>query len=244
VAKNGWDAPASAATNTFAACSSPARSPCCVMRATADTGRGVGSRSDGAQADQGRGRRASQQDRPHRVGGDDAWGRLPSKAGAPAAGIGAASPRKHARDEEEVMASGRAADREGPQNSRRNAARILDWDPIGELHQARRSHAPYRRAGHMTAPDHFAGITLKSLARGGPFSNRASLVNSLLPLCCRNGVTVLFAVGRLRRNIWSEAQALQCPQRARCIVAAQGPPSQPPAPSPRRATVTFGACSG
>jgi hypothetical protein len=27
-------------------------------------------------------------------------------------------------------------------------------------------------------------------------------------------VMVLFAVGVIRRNIWSEAQALQCPQRA------------------------------
>jgi hypothetical protein len=35
-------------------------------------------------------------------------------------------------------------------------------------------------------------------------------------LVCRTGVTVLSAVGRIRRNIWSEAQALQCPQRA-CV---------------------------
>ena len=39
------------------------------------------------------------------------------------------------------MASGRAADREDPGNSRRNAARILDGDPIRELHQGQRSHA-------------------------------------------------------------------------------------------------------
>jgi transposase len=44
-------------------------------------------------------------------------------------------------------------------------------------------------------------------------------VNSRLLLCCRTGVTVLSAVGRLRRNIWSEAQALQCPQRARYFLA-------------------------
>src|SRR5690242_8560476 len=50
------------------------------------------------------------------------------------------------------------------------------------------------------------------------------------------GVTVLSAVGRIRRNIWSEVQALQCPQRARMVFyASQGPLSQPPAPSPRRA---------
>ena len=37
------------------------------------------------------------------------------------------------------MASGRAADREDPDNSKRNAARILDRDPISELHQGQRS---------------------------------------------------------------------------------------------------------
>src|ERR1700722_9428270 len=56
---------------------------------------------------------------------------------------------------------------------------------------------------------------------------------------------VLSAVGRVRRNIWSEAQALQCPQRARmALYAAQGPPAQPPAPSPRRATITSEATTG
>jgi hypothetical protein len=65
------------------------------------------------------------------------------------------------------MASGRAADREDPGNSRRNAARILDWDPISELHQGQRSDAPHRRAGHMTAPDHIAGTARKTLACGG-----------------------------------------------------------------------------
>ena len=49
------------------------------------------------------------------------------------------------------------------------------------------------------------------LANSEPFSNRASLVKDfLLP----SRVTVLSAVGRIRRNIWSEAQVLQCPQRA------------------------------
>ena len=72
------------------------------------------------------------------------------------------------------MASGRAADREDPDNSRRNAARSLDWDPIGELHQGQRSWAPHRKAGHMTAPDHIARIAAKTLARGGrPHMNRA-----------------------------------------------------------------------
>ena len=72
------------------------------------------------------------------------------------------------------MASGRAADREDPGNSRRNAARSLDWDPISELHQGQRSYAPHRRAGHMTAPDHFANAASKALARGGrPHMNYA-----------------------------------------------------------------------
>ena len=71
------------------------------------------------------------------------------------------------------MASGRAADREDPDNSKRNAARILDRDPISELHQGQRSHAPRQRAGHMTAPDHFAKtelgrvVNLVEIADGG-----------------------------------------------------------------------------
>jgi hypothetical protein len=63
------------------------------------------------------------------------------------------------------MASGRAADREDPSKSRRKAARILDRDLISELHQGRRSHAPHPRAGHMTAPDHFAKTDLNRLRR-------------------------------------------------------------------------------
>ena len=66
------------------------------------------------------------------------------------------------------MASGRAADREDPNNSRRNAARSLDRDPISELHQGQRSYAPHQRAGHMTAPDHFAKTELNTLRRRGP----------------------------------------------------------------------------
>jgi hypothetical protein len=66
------------------------------------------------------------------------------------------------------MASGRAADREDPRKLRRKAARSLDRDPISELHQGQRSYAPHRRAGHMTAPDHFAETQLKILRRRGP----------------------------------------------------------------------------
>ena len=113
------------------------------------------------------------------------------------------------------MANGRAVDREDPENSRRNAARILDWGPISELHQGQRSYAPHRRAGHMTAPDHFASAASKSLARGGRSLIVASLSIATCFLCLPDGVTVLSAVGNVRRNIWFEAQALQCPQRAR-----------------------------
>ena len=47
-----------------------------------------------------------------------------------------------------------------------NAARSLDWDPISELREDKRSYAPRRRVGRMTAPDHFAGTVSKALARG------------------------------------------------------------------------------
>ena len=115
------------------------------------------------------------------------------------------------------MASGRAADREDPGNSRRNAARSLDRDPISELHQGQRSDAPHRRAGHMTAPDHIARTASKSLARGG-----RSLIAS--PLSIASCFFLLPYRGhgslrgrKIRRNIWFEAQALQCPQRAHMV---------------------------
>jgi hypothetical protein len=81
-----------------------------------------------------------------------------------------------------VMASGRAADREDPKKSKRRAARSLDRDPISELHQGQRSDAPHQRAGHMTAPDHFAKTELNILRRRGPSTYdlcdlRASVVN-------------------------------------------------------------------
>jgi hypothetical protein len=66
------------------------------------------------------------------------------------------------------MASGRAADREDPGNSRRNAARSLDRDPISELHQGQRSDAPHQRAGHMNAPDHSAAVEFNILRRREP----------------------------------------------------------------------------
>jgi hypothetical protein len=64
----------------------------------------------------------------------------------------------------------------------------------------------------MTAPDRIARTLIKTLAKRGrsliaPFLSMALF---LLPR-----VTVLSAVGIIRRNIWSEAQVLQCPQRRR-----------------------------
>jgi hypothetical protein len=55
------------------------------------------------------------------------------------------------------------------------------------------------------APWHYDAVEVR------PFSNRLSFVNAFLSL---PRVTVLSAVGIIRRNIWSEAQVLQCPQRA------------------------------
>jgi hypothetical protein len=51
-----------------------------------------------------------------------------------------------------------------------------------------------------------------------PFSNRTSLVKSW-NVGVPPEVMVLYAVGERRRNIRFEAQALQCPQRARAWIA-------------------------
>jgi hypothetical protein len=56
--------------------------------------------------------------------------------------------------EEDVMASGRAADREDPNKSKRKAACSLDRDPTSELHQGQRSDAPHQRAGGDIAAAH------------------------------------------------------------------------------------------
>jgi hypothetical protein len=63
----------------------------------------------------------------------------------------------------------------------------------------------------MTAANQIVRSAKKVLAMEGPFSNRVSFVNGFLS---PPRVTVLSAVGIIRRNIWSEAQVLQCPQRA------------------------------
>jgi len=54
------------------------------------------------------------------------------------------------------------------------------------------------------------------LAKGEPFSNRASLVKLIfVHQAAGPGVTVLFAVSISCRMIWFEASVLQCPQRTR-----------------------------
>jgi hypothetical protein len=63
----------------------------------------------------------------------------------------------------------------------------------------------------MNAPDQIVKALQKPLAQRGPFSNRASFVKGFWSLA---EDTVLSAVGTIRRNIWSEARVLQCPQRA------------------------------
>jgi len=101
-------------------------------------------------------------------------------------------------------------------------------------------------AGHTEAPE---SVHQYLLRKNSCFLTGLSLIASRLSMSfyfCRRrtGVTVLSAVGRIRRNIWSEAQALQCPQRACVIDTAQGPRSQPPVPSPRWATITSVAKRG
>jgi hypothetical protein len=63
----------------------------------------------------------------------------------------------------------------------------------------------------MTAADQIVRSAKKVLAMEGR-SLIASPLSMVFFVAAR--VTVLFAVGIIRRNIWSEAQVLQCPQRA------------------------------
>jgi len=72
----------------------------------------------------------------------------------------------------------------------------------------------------MTASDYVPTYPNLPLASNGAFSNRAAFVKPCCIYFAR--VTVLYAVGIGRRNIWSgpEAQVLQGPQR----VCARGAP--------------------
>ena len=65
------------------------------------------------------------------------------------------------------MRTGRTGDRQSPFRVVRTKARQTDWEPIRELHQGQRSHAPRQQAGHMTAPDQLAKRSSKPLARRG-----------------------------------------------------------------------------
>lgn len=96
---------------------------------------------------------------------------------------------------------------------------------------------PRKQAGHMDATTWRKEICSPTLAGRGPFSNRLSAVNRFLLVDVAFRVTVLSAVSVRRRNLWSEAQALQCPQRAYVrSTQPNGLPRSRPAPSPRSAT--------
>ena len=114
---------------------------------------------------------------------------------------------------------------------------VWDWiaDPIWASgcvpRQSGRTHDRNRPARQIS---HF------SLASKGPFSNRVSLVNSLL-------LSSVAAPGS-RFSPRSEGSAATSGSKykrcnvhnglAWCRYVAQGPPAQPPAPSPRWATIT------
>ena len=65
------------------------------------------------------------------------------------------------------MRTGRTGDRQSPFRVVRTKARQTDWEPIRELHQGQRSHAPRQQAGHMTAPDQLAKQSSNLLPAGG-----------------------------------------------------------------------------
>jgi hypothetical protein len=92
-------------------------------------------------------------------------------------------------------------------------ARILDRNLRGRTSSGPAAMVPRQKAGPQAAETFRAPE--KPLANPGrsliAFSNRVSFVNG----CCSLRVTVLSAVGIIRRNIWSEAQVLQCPLRRR-----------------------------
>ena len=78
--------------------------------------------------------------------------------------------------------------------------------------------APHQQVEHMAAPTSSAEHIQIPLAKGEPFSNRASFVKLIwFTQIAALGVTVLFAVSICCRMIWYEASVLQCPQRAPTI---------------------------
>jgi hypothetical protein len=137
------------------------------------------------------------------------------------------------------------SDEPGPRvalRARSNDVDLILGLPYGPAAHSRRTRG--RTHGSSRLRDR--AILKFFLHRGGAFSNRASLVNWVFGCCGRRtGITVLSAVGRIRRNVWFEAQALQCPQRAHMVfMRLKALARSSPAPSPRRATLTSGLLSG
>jgi hypothetical protein len=86
----------------------------------------------------------------------------------------------------------------------------------GRPHMGQRSRCRASKAGHMSAIDPLVRISLPLLnPRGRSLIASPLSIAACFLFVCLTGVTVLSAVGSVRRNIWFEAQALQCPQRAR-----------------------------
>jgi hypothetical protein len=84
--------------------------------------------------------------------------------------------------------------------------------------------SPRFEAGYTTASAVFAFIERNPLQSGGGSLIAAQWSTYFFLRVCRcPGVTVLSAVGMSRRNVWSEAQALQCPQRAGVRARCPGP---------------------
>jgi len=84
------------------------------------------------------------------------------------------------------------------------------WSLRRGIHLGQPPWSGHQQAGHMEANDPIRQNP-KLSCKTGPFSNRASFVKGFWSLA---EDTVLSAVGTIRRNIWSEARVLQCPQRA------------------------------
>ena len=137
------------------------------------------------------------------------------------------------------MVIGRTDERQNPRGLTAIACRNFVWTLFAE---------PIWASGHGAASQGRTHDSIRTTARfcksflepNGPFSNRVSAVNDLFArCCCLREVMVLYAVGVCRRNIWSEAQALQCPQRTRAErTRSNGLFRSQPAPSPRWATRT------
>jgi hypothetical protein len=109
----------------------------------------------------------------------------------------------------------RAGDRQNPRGASAIERAGVIRDPTRGLHQGQQTSAARTGRTHdCTRPT--SDVAFFPLHRRARSLIASLLSTGALLLVCRTGVTVLSAVGRIRRNIWSEAQALQCPQRA-CV---------------------------